>query len=215
LHTHRLDARCQTALEQMAALGAPAEVVSPAVMAAAAGTQTPPGLLAIVPQPCWTAPAPGWVLVLDQISDPGNLGTILRTADAAGMDAVYLMPGTVDAYNPKVVRAGMGAHFHMPLLETSWEALPAQLGSARLYLAEAHDGQPYTEVHWRAPCALIIGSEASGPSQAARALAHAIVHIPMAGRAESLNASVAAGILIFEAARQRQTAAAPDGQLAL
>jgi len=204
LYVDGLDLRAQTALEQAQARGATVELVTPQAMAAASDAETPPGLLAVVPMPALALPAPlSLALVLDGLRDPGNLGTILRTADAAGVQAVFLAPGTVDAYNPKVVRAAMGAHFHLPLLALGWEALSQRLAGLALWLAEARAGSIYQQVDWRGPSALIIGSEAAGPSPAARSLAPQPVNIPMPGQAESLNAAVATGIILFEAARQR------------
>ena len=116
---------------------------------------------------------------------------------------MFLAPGTVDAYNPKVVRAAMRAHFHLPLVALSWEALTRRLAGLAFWLAEARSGPTYYQVDWRVPSALIIGSEAAGPSPAARGLAHHAVSITMPGQAESLNAAVAAGAILFEAARQR------------
>jgi TrmH family RNA methyltransferase len=206
LHGDALEPRARAVVEQLRALGAAVEEVTPAVMAAASDTDTPPGLLAVAPLPTFGPPAPlSFALVLDGLRDPGNLGTILRTADAAGVQAVLLAPGTVDAYNPKVVRAAMGAHFHVPLVAAGWPALAERLAGLTLWLAEARQGPAYTQVDWRQPCALIIGAEAAGPGAAARHLAHRPVCIPMPGQAESLNAAVAAGIILFEAARQRAT----------
>src|SRR6185436_18204338 len=136
-------------------------------MSAASDTETPQGLLAIVTLPSSLILQPSsfsFALILDSLSDPGNLGTILRTADAAGVEAVFIAPGTVDAYNPKVVRAAMGAHFHLPIIETSWESLADHLNELEVWLAEAQVGEAYDQVDWRTPCALIIGSEAEGPS---------------------------------------------------
>ena len=204
LYADGLDPRAQAALELLQARGAALELASPQVMAAASGTETPPGLLAVVPLPALEPPALlTLALVLDGLRDPGNLGTILRTADAAGVQAVFLTPGTVDAFNPKVVRAAMGAHFHVPVVVSGWEALAQQLAGLALWLAEARIGEPYPRVDWRVPSALLIGSEANGPSPAARRLAPGRVTIPMPGQAESLNAAVAAGVILFEAARQR------------
>lgn len=208
LHTDDLDARGRAALQHLARLGAQVEAVSPRVMAAASDTQTPQGLLAVVPFPHFATRSGHWsfVIILDRLSDPGNLGTILRTADAARVDAVCLAPGTVDAHNPKVVRAAMGAHFHLPIVEAGWDELKNRLAGMNVWLAEAREGEPYDRVDWRAPCALIIGSEAEGPSDAARRFTPQRVHVPMPGHAESLNAAVAAGVLLFEAARQRRSA---------
>jgi len=208
LHTDPLDARGRAALNQLARLGAPVEIVSPQVMAAISDTETPQGLLAVLPLASAFRLPPSslsFALVLDRISDPGNLGTLLRTAAAAGVQAVFLAPGTVDIYNPKVVRAAVGAHFHLPLVEASWDELRDPLSRLVVWLAEAREGEAYDRVDWRQPCALVIGSEAEGPSDAARQFTPRRVHIPMPGPTESLNAAVAAGVLLFEAARQRRT----------
>jgi TrmH family RNA methyltransferase len=205
LHTPDLDERGQRVVRDVAARGARVEPVTEAVMRVAAETQTPAGLLAVIattPRP-WPA-APHWVLILDRLGDPGNLGTILRTAEAAGAQAVALAPGTVDAHNPKVVRAAMGAHFHLPIAAIPWAEMPEKLGDLTTWVATAHDGPAYDQVDWRKPSALIIGSEAEGPGAAALRFTTHRVHIPMPGRAESLNAAIAAGVLLFEAARQRK-----------
>ena len=204
LHTDDLDPRGRAALDQLARLGAQIIPVAPRIMAAASDTKTPPGLLAIIPFPAFALPPSSFVLVLDRLSDPGNLGTLLRTAAAAGVEAVFLMPGTVDAYSPKVVRAAMGAHFHLPITQLLWDELATRLTGLEVWLAEAREGERYDRVDWRGPCALVIGSEAEGSSAAARRFAPRRVHIPMPGQAESLNAAVAAGVLLFEAARQKK-----------
>ncbi len=179
--------------------------VSPRVFAAASDTRTPQGLLAVFRRERRPLREnPDFLLLLDGIRDPGNLGTILRTALAAGADGVLLPPGNADPYAPKVVRAAMGAHFRLPLVQTAWETLPSLLGDIPLYLAEARRGAAYTQVDFRAPCALLIGGEAAGAGRQARALAVRSVHIPMPGPAESLNAAVAAAILMFEVVRQRR-----------
>ena len=118
---------------------------------------------------------------------------------------MFLPPGTADAFAPKVVRAGMGAHFQLPILSAGWEEIEARLSGAKLniYLAAAGEGQVYTQADFRAPLALVIGSEAEGAGEAAARLAQARVHIPMPGRMESLNAAAAASILLFEVVRQR------------
>ena len=206
LHTDDLEARAQKTIAELATLGAQVETVSASVMKTISETKTPQGLLALVSFPSLVVRRPpSFVLVLDNIRDPGNLGTLLRTADAAGVEAVLLTPGTVDVYNPKVVRAAMGAHFHLPILNCGWDELPQQLTGLRVYLAEARAGEAYDQVDWHPPCVLIIGSEAEGPGQVARELATQRVHIPMPGRAESLNAGVAAGVILFEIARQKKT----------
>jgi RNA methyltransferase, TrmH family len=149
------------------------------------------------------SPHPGLLLVLDAIRDPGNLGTILRSAWAVGVDVVLCAPGTADAYNPKVVRAAMGAHFRVPLrVVQTWEEIEhAVRGIPRIYLADADGESVYTEADWSRPVALIIGGEAEGASAAARRTATARVRIPMRGGAESLNAAMAATVLLFQAAK--------------
>ncbi len=204
LHVRDLDSRALRALALAERAGARPMPVTPAVLRACSDTETPAGLLAIAERQAWAAPAaPTAVLILDGIADPGNVGTLLRTAVAAGLDAVYLAPGTADVYNPKVVRAGMGAHFRVPTLPLEWSVLPPELAKLHLHVADVDQGQPYDSVNWREPVGLIVGAEAAGPSAAARA-AGTPVHIPMPGGAESLNAAVAGSILVFELVRQRR-----------
>ncbi len=148
------------------------------------------------------------ILICDRISDPGNLGTLLRTAAAANVDAALLSPDTVDAFNPKVVRAGMGAHFRLPIESLSWEEIKARTANLKIYLADAEYGirtTQYDLVDWTQPCALIVCSEAEGASDSAKALAQESVYIPMQRNVESLNAAVAGSIILFEAVRQRKT----------
>ncbi len=211
LHVRDLDARALRALAQAERAGARPVAVTPEVLRACAETETPAGLLAIAERPARPAPtAPTAVLVLDGIADPGNVGTLLRTAAAAGLDAVYLAPGTADVFSPKVVRAGMGAHFRLPVLDLAWASPPPELAGLRLLVADVDQGPAYDGVDWRAPVGLIVGAEAAGPSAAARAAASSAVHIPMPGGAESLNAAVAGSVIVFELVRQRR-AAAPQG----
>ncbi len=174
---------------------------------AAAETVTPQGVVAAapLPQPPAVVAAGTTALVLDGIQDPGNLGTILRTAEAAGARPVLLAPGTADPFAPKVVRAAMGAHFRLALVVGSWEALAPYLRGRDVWLAEAGGGIPYYEITWSRPSAVIIGSEAHGPSVQAARLATGRLTIPMVGPTESLNAAIAAAVILFEALRQRGT----------
>lgn len=176
--------------------------VSPEVMASMSETVTPQGVLAVVSMPEQPWPAHGLVIVLDSLRDPGNAGTILRTAWAAGAAGLATTTGTVDPYAPKVARAAMGAHFHLPI-RTGLDAseLARLLAGRRIILAE-QGGTPYWELDWRGDAALIIGGEARG-AEVASSLAEAQAAIPMAGDAESLNAAIAAAVLLFEALRQR------------
>ncbi len=173
------------------------------VMRALADTETPQGIAAVFPMPQIPLPSqPQLLLILDRIRDPGNLGTMLRTAWAANVSAVLLAPETADAFNPKVVRAGMGAHFHVPLQTASWDEIAARVQDMpRVYLGDASGQMPYTRADWSPPLALIVSNEAEGACADARRIATRVISIPMPGTAESLNAAVAAGILLFEAIR--------------
>ncbi len=204
LHTKDLDQRERTALGRLTALGAEALTVSDEVMAACSDTETPQGLLVVARQPRQIEPTEtDWLLVVDGLADPGNLGTLLRTALAAGVGAVVLVKGSVDPYNPKVVRAAMGAHLRLPIQLLPPDELPDRLQGLSVMLAEADGGTPYTGVDWRQPMALVIGSEAHGPSDAVRKIVDGSTHIPIEAEADSLNAAVAAAVLLFEIRRQR------------
>ena len=189
----------------MAELHAPEKLCIPAtpeVMRHITLTETPQGAVGVFPiQPPPIPPRLNRVLVLDGIADPGNLGTMLRTAAAAGVDSVLLAPGCADAYNPKALRAGMGAHFRVPVLEAPWPRLEVVLRDLHVCLADMTGDASYDRADWTRPWALIIGSEAHGASPQAEALAAERVYIPMAGRTESLNAAIACGVLLFEAAK--------------
>jgi TrmH family RNA methyltransferase len=141
--------------------------------------------------------------VADGLADPGNLGTLLRTALAAGAEAAFLTGQTVDPYNPKVVRGAMGAHFHLPIRGLAPGEVPVALEGLQIWIAEAGQGLSYSEVDWRPPSALVVGSEAEGPGEAIRNLDARHTHIPISPAAESLNAAVAAAVILFEIARQR------------
>ncbi len=210
LFTPRLDERGMAVVNGFSARGVPTEQVSEVVCAAISETETPQGLLVILSHRSLSIPpSPDFLLVLDGIRDPGNLGTITRSASAAGVQAVLLSPGCADAFAPKVLRAGMGAQFRLPIQELDWEQIrriitptPARL---RIFLADAAGGTSYMQVNFHSPLALIIGGEAAGASTHALTFAHEKVHIPMPGGSESLNAAVAASILLFEVVRQRRS----------
>jgi len=205
LFTEDLDQRGWDIVNGFRGKEVPTLQVSPEVMKAASDTQTPQGLLAVLPMKGQPQPRKkDFVLLADQVRDPGNLGTLLRTALAAGVDTVLLPPGTVDPHSPKVVRAGMGAHFRLPVHKTSWEEILHQLSELTVFVADVDRGLPYTEADFQQPLALIIGNEVRGPGRKAQAAATQAVHIPMPGDAESLNAAIAGAILVFEVVRQRQ-----------
>jgi TrmH family RNA methyltransferase len=207
-YSEALDERGRAVVEGLSGQGSEVEEVSQAVMNAMSETETPQGLLAVLAQQTLPLPsAARFLLILDGLRDPGNLGTILRTARAAGTEGVLLAPGCVDAWSGKVLRAGMGAHFRLPILTPNWKEINSLLEQAprrlKVYLAAASQGRPYTEADFKAPMALIVGGEASGAGEEALSITDEQVHIPMPGESESLNAAVAAGILLFEVVRQR------------
>jgi TrmH family RNA methyltransferase len=176
---------------------------SPEIIRHISGTEQPQGIVGVFPMPAPGIPAsPRRVLILDALADPGNLGTILRTAAAAGVDLVLLAPGTVDPYNDKALRGGMGAHFRVPVVNQSWERITITCDGLPVYLADMTGDLTYDAADWGQGWALIVGSEAHGASEQAESLAHQRVYIPMAAATESLNAASAAAVILFEAARQ-------------
>ncbi|MGH2616844.1 MAG: TrmH family RNA methyltransferase, partial [Thermomicrobiales bacterium] len=143
--------------------------------------------------------------LLDRLRDPGNLGTLLRAAAGAGVTAVYLTAGSADAFNPKVVRAGMGAHFRLPLLPLDAMALTELQARVPLRaVASAAATRSYDTIDWTGPAALVVGGEAEGVSAGLTAWGSEAVGIPLAYEVESLNAAVAGAVILFEASRQRR-----------
>ena len=208
LFTDKLDTRGKAVVDGFSARGIPVEQVNDAVMHAVSETETPQGILVVLRLHPLAIPAVlNFILILDGMRDPGNLGTILRTAAAAGVQAVFLTPGSVDAFAPKVLRAGMGAHFRLPVHQLGWgEIKPVLKNPAdrlQVYLADSAAGISYTQADFHSPVALIIGGEAAGAGSESVSLADAKVHIHMPGGSESLNAGIAASILLFEVVRQR------------
>ena len=178
--------------------------VEPAVLTAAAQTETPAGVLAVLrlpsPGPLSSHASDRLGLILDRLADPGNAGTILRTAVAAGVDYVIAAPDTTDLFAPKVVRAGMGAHFRLPVYSgVSWEQIDAELPDVPLIATTVEGCDSIYRFKWPDRSVLIVGSEAHGLSPDARRRASRQVHIPMRQGVESLNASVAASLAIYAA----------------
>lgn len=168
-------------------------------------TESPQGVLAVLDDSQLPIPeALDFVLIPDQVRDPGNLGTLLRSAAATGVQAVFLPPETTDPFAPKVLRSGMGAHFRLPIHAMTWEEIEQISRSAnlQLYIADM-DGASCWETDLRQPLALVVGGEAEGVSEDARRLSKGKISIPMAGNVESLNAGVAGSVLMFEVVRQR------------
>jgi TrmH family RNA methyltransferase len=194
---------------QQAHPGVECTVVNDAVMREVSVETTPPGVLVVFRQPevkldDVKRQAYPLILILDALRDPGNLGACLRVAAGADCRLVLLAPGCVDAYNPKVIRGGMGAHARLTIASLGWEEIGQVCAGHSIWSANAAGARRYDEVPWVEPNALIIGGEASGISSQARHISTGAVCIPLANQLESLNAAVACGVILFEAARQRQ-----------
>lgn len=183
--------------------------LAPGVVEKVADTVTPQPLLAVVRTPEATLDdlaQATFVVVCVDVRDPGNAGAVIRSADAAGADGVVCCAGTVDPFNPKTVRASAGSVLHLPVVAGGEPT--AVLQSLKGWgmacrAAVAHGGTDYTEVDLVSPLALVLGNEASGLPDALAATIDGGVTIPMAGRAESLNVSMAAAVLLFEVRRAR------------
>ncbi len=205
-------------IEEARDSGIPAYEATAQALERAADTRTPQGVVAAIAREDVSPEkvrarrrgrARPLIVVLDALADPGNEGTILRAALAADVDEVLLAPGSADPFSPKVVRAGSGAHFHIPIRTgLSWDEIAERLRGApavrQVLLAEAEARTPYDAVDMTRRTAIIIGNEAHGPSTQAARLATTPVRIPMWNKVESLNAAVAASVILFEAARQRR-----------
>lgn len=173
-------------------------------------TESSQGILGVFDIPESFQPAkPGFVVILDQLRDPGNLGAVLRSAEAAGVQALCLPPGTTDVWAPKVVRSAMGAHFRLPLLQWPWEAITAYVEGLAVFHADMDGQESLWQADFRGRTALLIGGEAEGISPGGRLLATRSVRIPMAGKTESLNAAISASVLMFEVLRQRSQKVSP------
>jgi TrmH family RNA methyltransferase len=204
LQAQRLTPRAQETVSRLKDRGVEIIPVSDAVFKACSDTETPQGLIAVLPLPRLMIPSnPKMILIADALRDPGNLGTLLRSAAASDVDVVLLSPETVDAYNPKVVRGAMGAHFRLPILVAAWAEIADWVRGVNVYLAAADGELRYTDTDWTQPSALIVGSEASGAGGDAVQLATKRISIPLSRDVESLNAAVAASVILFEAKRQR------------
>jgi len=177
--------------------------LAPHVMERIAATESPQPVMAVVRMPATSIAdlaGSALVVVCDRIADPGNLGTILRSAEAAGAGGVVLVAGSVDPFNPKVVRASAGAIFHVPVVaDVALHELQG-LGLA-LVGTSSHQGTPFTSADLTRPFALVLGSEAHGVDL--QLPIDEWISIPHVGRAESLNVAMAATLVVFEAVRQR------------
>jgi TrmH family RNA methyltransferase len=206
IYTEELNERGQSLVIDFSKRGINGEVVAPHVMVSASDTQSPQGILAVVEIPNNPIPSDlSFIFIPDGISDPGNLGAMLRSAAAAGVDAVFSPPRSADVFAPKVTRSAMGAHFRIPIFNLPWSDISTIITRNKLhvFLADVKAGIIYNKADFCVPLALIIGSEAQGAGVEAIDLALERIHIPMPGGSESLNAATAAGILLFEVVRQR------------
>jgi TrmH family RNA methyltransferase len=207
LYSEETSNRGKKLVEQLKSEGVDVEEVKAEILRTAGETETGQGLVAVLKLESLPLPAEAnFVLIPDQIRDPGNLGTLIRTAAAAGAQAVLIPPETVDPFAPKVVRAGMGAHFRLPICSLGWQEIQDYLNGITTFLADAQGQTTCWKADFRQPLALIVGGEADGASQPARNLANIIVNIPMPGKIESINAGVAGAVLMFEVIRQRSEA---------
>ncbi|WP_058484861.1 TrmH family RNA methyltransferase [Defluviitalea phaphyphila] len=185
--------------------------VSDKVFNSLSDTKTPQGILAVCKQKTFCIDEilkedKGFYIILENIQDPGNLGTIIRTGDALGAKGIFLTKGTVDLYNPKVIRSTMGSIFHLPILiDVDIDELLTKLNEKNIFTLSAHlKGEKYPyEYDLNRALALIIGNEANGIKDSTAKKTDALVKIPMLGKAESLNAAMASGILMYEIVRQR------------
>ena len=192
--------------------GREAEVLSDRVYAAVSDTRTPQGILGVLEQYHYVledmlgAEHPH-LLILEDLQDPGNLGTIMRTAEGAGVHGLILNRGCVDLYNPKTIRSTMGSIYRMPFLYTDIlaELLPVlREKGIRTYAAHLQGKRDYDQEDYHTGCAFFIGNEGNGLSEELSRLADVWIRIPMQGKLESLNAAIAASILMYEVCRQRR-----------
>lgn len=198
-------------------LNLPYEIVTSEVLRKMSDTQTPQGVLCVVKQQHydWEALLAGektLLMVLEDIQDPGNLGTIIRTAEGAGVTGILMSSGTADLYNPKVIRSTMGSVYRMPYRYT--EDLGAairelQSKGIRIYAAHLKGKHSYSEENYTGATGFLIGNEGNGLREETARVADTFIRIPMAGKVESLNAAVASALLMYEASRQRNLTPVP------
>ncbi len=192
--------------------GLPFEIVADSVFRQMSDTQTPQGILTVLKTPSYTMEdilkkEHPLLMVLEDLQDPGNAGTIFRTGEGAGVDGILLTKTCVDVTNPKVIRSTMGSVYRMPFLyvedvvslKERFQAANIRTFAAHLEGKNFYDGENYRE-----GTAFLIGNEGNGLTECAAEAADCLIRIPMCGKVESLNAAMAAGILMYEAARQRR-----------
>lgn len=166
--------------------------------------ETPAGIIGVFPRRELVFPSGDILVLVDGVQDPGNLGTIIRIADAVNASGVIVLKGSVDPYNHKVVRGSMGSIFHIPVVKIDNIEDLLSKTEKKYYIVgtSSHSGEPFYNFEWRMPIAIIFGSEGRGLSKEIEKLCDATVKIPILGRAESLNVAVACGILLYEIVRK-------------
>lgn len=197
-------------LDEVTGTGVQAFEVSDSIFENISDTGTPQGILAVIKIKKYTIEdltlEKGLLVLMESVQDPGNMGTIIRTADASGAKGVVLSKGCVDVYNPKTLRSTMGSIFHLPVYRSAdfiKDVKEIKKLGVKALVSHLKGEKYHFEVDMQGSVAIIIGNEANGISEEAASLADELVKIPMPGQAESLNASVAAGILMYEAVKQR------------
>ena len=188
------------------------EIVADRVFEAASDTKTPQGVLSLVKRFMYTMDDiiqenKALIMILENIQDPGNLGTMFRTGEGAGISGIIMNRTTVDVFNPKTIRSTMGSIFRVPFFVTeNLQDILMQLKSRKIKLYSAHlqGSVSYEEPDYKEPTGFLIGNEGNGLSDEIARMADTYIHIPMAGKVESLNAAIAATLLMYEAARQRR-----------
>lgn len=193
------------------AKGAPFELVDAHVFAGMSDTRTPQGVLTLLHMPDWTREQVlggenPFLMILEDLQDPGNAGTIIRTAEGAGVTGIILTDTAVDLYNPKTIRATMGSIYRMPILvirDMKEFLLELKERKIETYAAHLKGTHSYREENYRKPTAFLIGNEGNGLKEETALLADHLIRIPMHGSVESLNAAIAASVLMYEAEGQR------------
>ncbi|WP_062278464.1 TrmH family RNA methyltransferase [Flexilinea flocculi] len=207
LYTDPLSPRAEALVRSFVDQGVDTEEIAAQLMKTISDTESPQGVLAVMEMTKPVIPDKlDFIIIVDAIRDPGNLGTMIRTAAAAAADILILTPGCADPYAPKVLRSAMGTHFMIPMVQMDWGEIAAKMKTIPdlQVLASIMDGgKSCWDYDLCKPTALIIGSEANGISRTAQDISDGKIFIPMPGNIESLNAAMAAGILIFEVVRQR------------
>ncbi len=207
LYTDPLSPRAEALVRSFVDQGVDTEEIAAQLMKTISDTESPQGVLAVMEMTKPVIPDKlDFIIIVDAIRDPGNLGTMIRTAAAAAADILILTPGCADPYAPKVLRSAMGTHFMIPMVQMDWSEIAAKMKTIPdlQVLASIMDGgKSCRDYDLCKPTALIIGSEANGISRTAQDISDGKIFIPMPGNIESLNAAMAAGILIFEVVRQR------------